>query len=109
MRLYDTGVALVAAHLSSGQADGDELRRNYDYSEVLRRAAFPPDSATALDPAALSAPSAFGVSKVPSCALDATLPCALFLDVEGMIFLGYTFACQALQCSSDAATPRSNA
>ena len=33
LRLYDSGLALVSAHLSSGEADGDELRRNYDYSE----------------------------------------------------------------------------
>lgn len=60
LRLYDTGLAVVAAHLSSGQADGDELRRNYDYSEVLRRAAFLPDSA-APDPAA---PPAAPLTKV---------------------------------------------
>ena len=34
MRVHDSGVCLVAAHLSSGQAEGDELRRNYDYAEV---------------------------------------------------------------------------
>lgn len=37
LRIFDTGLSLVVAHLSSGEADGDELRRNYDYSEIMRR------------------------------------------------------------------------
>ena len=32
--MHDSGVCLVASHLSSGQAEGDELRRNYDYAEA---------------------------------------------------------------------------
>ena len=55
LRIHDTGLCLVAAHLSSGEGDGDELRRNYDYSEIVRRAAFPPDSSTSVDPEALEA------------------------------------------------------
>ena len=51
MRVYDTALCLLAAHLSSGENEGDELKRNYDYSEVVRRGAFPADVA-ALDPAA---------------------------------------------------------
>lgn len=39
MRVHDSGVCLVAAHLSSGQAEGDELRRNYDYAEARARLA----------------------------------------------------------------------
>lgn len=62
--MYDTGLCLVAAHLSSGEGDGDELRRNYDYSEIVRRAAFPPDSSASVDPEALEAqPQPEGVSK----------------------------------------------
>ena len=55
LRVYDTGLCLVAAHLSSGEGEGDELRRNYDYSEIVRRAAFPPDSSASVDPEALEA------------------------------------------------------
>jgi hypothetical protein len=51
MRIYDTALCLLAAHLSSGENEGDELKRNYDYSEIVRRGAFPADVA-ALDPAA---------------------------------------------------------
>ena len=39
MRVHDSGVCLVASHLSSGQAEGDELRRNYDYAEARARLA----------------------------------------------------------------------
>ncbi len=35
MRVHDSGICLVASHLSSGHAEGDELRRNYDYAEVM--------------------------------------------------------------------------
>jgi hypothetical protein len=55
----------VVAHLSSGEADGDELRRNYDYSEIMRRTAFPPDSAAVVDPEALDGQlQPEGISKV---------------------------------------------
>ena len=43
LRVYDTSLCLLSAHLSSGENDGDELKRNYDYSEVVRRAGFPSD------------------------------------------------------------------
>ncbi len=36
MRVHDSGVCLIASHLSSGHAEGDELRRNYDYAGVMR-------------------------------------------------------------------------
>lgn len=65
MRLFDTGLALVVAHLSSGEGEGDELRRNYDYSEIVRRAAFPPDTAATVDPEAVDTRQPQeGVSKV---------------------------------------------
>lgn len=35
--------------MASGENEGDELKRNYDYSEIVRRGQFPPDSAS-LDP-----------------------------------------------------------
>ena len=53
MRVFDSGLTLVSSHLSSGEQEGDELKRNYDYSEIVRRAAFPPDTPT-LEPEALS-------------------------------------------------------
>ena len=43
MRVYDTGISLVNCHLSSGQNEGDSLRRHADYAEIMRRGAFPPD------------------------------------------------------------------
>ena len=43
MRVYDTGISLVNCHLSSGQNEGDSLRRHTDYAEIMRRGAFPPD------------------------------------------------------------------
>ena len=47
MRIFDTGFTFIAAHLSSGQQEGDELKRNYDYSEIIRRGQFPPDNTAA--------------------------------------------------------------
>lgn len=47
--MYDSGLCFVCAHLASGENEGDELKRNYDYSEIVRRGQFPPDSAS-LDP-----------------------------------------------------------
>ncbi len=49
LRVYDSGMCFVCSHLSSGENEGDELKRNYDYSEIVRRGQFPPDSAV-LDP-----------------------------------------------------------
>ncbi len=49
LRVYDSGICFVCSHLSSGENEGDELKRNYDYSEIVRRGQFPPDSAV-LDP-----------------------------------------------------------
>ena len=54
MRVFDTSLCLLSAHLSSGENDGDELKRNYDYSEIMRRAAFPSDTLPAVDPQAES-------------------------------------------------------
>lgn len=51
LRVYDTSLCLLSAHLSSGENDGDELKRNYDYSEVVRRASFPSDALPSVDPA----------------------------------------------------------
>lgn len=49
LRAYDSGLCFICAHLASGEAEGDELKRNYDYSEIVRRGQFPQDTAS-LDP-----------------------------------------------------------
>ena len=41
MRVYDSPLCVITSHLSSGDNEGDELRRNLDYSEIYRRAEFP--------------------------------------------------------------------
>ena len=64
LRVHDTALCLLSAHLSSGENEGDELKRNYDYSEIVRRGAFPADVA-AVDPAAaLPGQQQDGVAKV---------------------------------------------
>lgn len=40
MSLYQTRLCFVCSHLSSGQKEGDELRRNSDVLEILRRTRF---------------------------------------------------------------------
>lgn len=54
LRIFDTGLTLIVAHLSSGEQEGDELKRNYDYSEIVRRGQFPTDSPN-LDPESVQA------------------------------------------------------
>lgn len=40
MSLYQTRLCFVCSHLSSGQKEGDQLRRNSDVQEILRRTRF---------------------------------------------------------------------
>ena len=65
LRVYDSGICFVCSHLSSGENEGDELKRNYDYSEIVRRGQFPPDSAV-LDPETVltGSPSAESITQV---------------------------------------------
>ena len=49
MRVYDSPLCLVAAHLASGSAEGDEVRRNMDYTEIVRRCAFPAQAEYSVD------------------------------------------------------------
>ncbi|KAK7285312.1 hypothetical protein RJT34_20079 [Clitoria ternatea] len=42
MSLHQTSFCFVCSHLTSGQKDGDELRRNSDVMEILRKTRFPP-------------------------------------------------------------------
>ncbi|TKY52836.1 Type I inositol polyphosphate 5-phosphatase 8 [Spatholobus suberectus] len=40
MTLYDTTFCFVCTHLASGERDGDEVRRNLDVSEILKKTKF---------------------------------------------------------------------
>ena len=69
LRVHDSGMGFVVAHLSSGESEGDDAKRNYDYSEIVRRLQFPPDVEGAVDADALLGTSSSGVNKVhaPIC------------------------------------------
>ncbi|XP_011073440.1 type IV inositol polyphosphate 5-phosphatase 7 isoform X1 [Sesamum indicum] len=41
MLLHQTSLCFVCSHLTSGQKEGDELRRNADVMEILRKTRFP--------------------------------------------------------------------
>uniref|UniRef100_A0A7N1A022 Inositol polyphosphate-related phosphatase domain-containing protein n=1 Tax=Kalanchoe fedtschenkoi TaxID=63787 RepID=A0A7N1A022_KALFE len=41
MKLHQTSFCFVCSHLTSGQREGDELRRNSDVLEILRKTKFP--------------------------------------------------------------------
>lgn len=41
MCLHHTSFCFVCSHLTSGDKDGDQLRRNTDFTEILRRTKFP--------------------------------------------------------------------
>ncbi|CAL0309834.1 unnamed protein product [Lupinus luteus] len=41
MKLYNTTFCFVCTHLASGEKDGDEVRRNLDVSEILKKTKFP--------------------------------------------------------------------
>lgn len=53
LRVYDSGVSFVSSHLSSGEQEGDDQKRNADYHDIVRRAVFPND-AESLEPDSLS-------------------------------------------------------
>lgn len=42
MSLYQTSFCFVCSHLSSGEKEGDEIRRNSDVMEILKKTHFPP-------------------------------------------------------------------
>ncbi|XP_057825372.2 type I inositol polyphosphate 5-phosphatase 1 isoform X2 [Cryptomeria japonica] len=44
LSIYQTSFCFVCSHLTSGERTGDELRRNSDVLEILRRTHFPSDS-----------------------------------------------------------------
>ncbi|KAF5197136.1 Type i inositol polyphosphate 5-phosphatase [Thalictrum thalictroides] len=41
MSIEGTSFCFIAAHLASGEKNGDEVRRNYQVSEIFRRTSFP--------------------------------------------------------------------
>jgi hypothetical protein len=41
MALHQTSFCFVCSHLTSGQKEGDELRRNSDVLEILKKTRFP--------------------------------------------------------------------
>lgn len=41
MSLHQTSFCFICSHLTSGQKEGDELRRNADVMEIQRKTRFP--------------------------------------------------------------------
>lgn len=41
MTLHQTTFCFVCTHLTSGEKEGDEIRRNYDVMEILKKTRFP--------------------------------------------------------------------
>lgn len=41
MMLHQTSFCFVCTHLTSGQKEGDELRRNADFMEIIKKTRFP--------------------------------------------------------------------
>lgn len=65
LRVHDTGLGFVTAHLSSGESEGDDEKRNHDFQEIVRRAQFPPD--TDVDVEALATSGVNAVNQVQPC------------------------------------------
>lgn len=40
MRIYDAALVVVCSHLASGDQDGDEVKRNSDVADIMRRCTF---------------------------------------------------------------------
>lgn len=58
MRVYDSALCLVCSHFASGDQDGDELRRNADFADIMKRCVFSNDPPA--DPAAVAAAGGAG-------------------------------------------------
>lgn len=41
MRIDDSAFVFITSHLASGSHEGDEIKRNLDYKEIIRRTQFP--------------------------------------------------------------------
>ena len=42
MLLHQTSFCFVCTHLTSGEKEGDEQRRNSDFMEIVKKTRFPP-------------------------------------------------------------------
>ncbi|GLJ15987.1 hypothetical protein SUGI_0264650 [Cryptomeria japonica] len=49
LSLHQTSFCFVCTHLASGQKQGDEIRRNFDVAEILKRTRFPRDAKSGLE------------------------------------------------------------
>ncbi|KAK9821522.1 hypothetical protein WJX74_007052 [Apatococcus lobatus] len=88
LRVHDSGLLFISSHLSSGEHEGDELKRNYDYSEIIRRGYFA-DEFSALDPSVLGAHQQHaGVSKVAGRGGGQWGEARSLLDHEHAIWMG---------------------
>ena len=67
LRVHDTGLGFVCAHLSSGEQDGDDEKRNHDFGEIVRRAQFPPDTDVDVEALASSGVNAVNQARVLDC------------------------------------------
>ncbi|EFJ47134.1 hypothetical protein VOLCADRAFT_105199 [Volvox carteri f. nagariensis] len=76
LRLYDSSLVFVASHLTAGDAEGDELRRNADVHDILRRAVF------------VSAPDGGGGAASMTAASAALISASLGPDVRAAIRAG---------------------
>ncbi|XP_054792585.1 type I inositol polyphosphate 5-phosphatase 8-like [Prosopis cineraria] len=86
MTLYHTSFCFVCTHLTSGERDGDEVRRNFDVSEILKRTKF----------------------SHPSNYRDLRLPPETILQHDNIVWLGdlnyrlasgYDYTCELLEKS----------
>lgn len=49
MRINDSSLVVVTSHFASGDHVGDEIKRNLDFSEIMRRVEFPYERSVAVD------------------------------------------------------------
>ena len=90
MRMYDTSVSLINCHLSSGQNEGDSLKRHSDCEEIARRALYPHDGQSA----DLDVSFTLDMSDKVRCALID--PSVLAVDISLCVLL---LLCSLAKCS----------
>lgn len=90
MRVYDTSVSLINCHLSSGQNEGDSLKRHSDCEEIARRALYPHDGQSA----DLDVSFTLDMSDKVRCALID--PSVLAVDISLCVLL---LLCSLAKCS----------
>jgi hypothetical protein len=77
MRVYDSPLCIVCSHLASGDAEGDEAKRNAGAAEILRRCTFPTDAQMA----ALGVTGARGEGGRAAAVAEGTRPTCLAIAV----------------------------